>query len=89
MRRGAMIALAGAVLLGAAAPAAPPDHPVQYIKVDELKGMLDRGARPDVIDVRTTGEYDEVHIRGARSMPLRSIPQRIAEIPKDRLVVFY
>lgn len=84
----ALLGAAGLLLLGAA-PAAPPDAPVNYIGVDELKGRLDRGERPDIIDVRTWQEYREIHIKGARSMPVRSVDERIQEIPQSGLVVFY
>ncbi len=89
MRRMPVVLLAAALLLGAAAPAAPPDYPVVYVKVDELKGMLDRDVAVDLIDVRTAPEFEELHIQGARSIPLRTIPQRLGEISKNRLVVFY
>ncbi|HYE90801.1 MAG TPA: rhodanese-like domain-containing protein [Terriglobales bacterium] len=89
-RRMLVPVLAGALLLGAAQPAAPPDHPVKFISVDELKAMMDRGAKVDVIDVRGKEEYDETHIKGARSIPIRTIEQRAArELPKKTLVVFY
>jgi rhodanese-related sulfurtransferase len=78
-----------AVLLIGAAPAAPPDAPVSFIKVDELKAQLDRGTRADVIDVRHWPEYEELHIKGARSMPLRVLTERSKEISKTSLVVFY
>ena len=79
---------AALVLLGAA-PAAPPDSPVSFISVDELKRQLDRGVRADIIDVRHWDEYVKLHINGARSMPLRSVPDRAYEISKRSLVVFY
>jgi rhodanese-related sulfurtransferase len=78
-----------AALLASAAPAAQPDHPVSFISVDELKGSLDRGVKADIIDVRTWDAYVDMHIKGARSMPLRAVPQRAAEIGKTGLVVFY
>jgi rhodanese-like protein len=81
--------LAAAVVLTRAAPAAPPDHPVRFIKVDELKGLLDRGTRADIIDVRKWDAYVKMHIKGARSMPLRAVPERAQEISKTDLVVFY
>jgi hypothetical protein len=84
---GAVIAAAG-VLLGAA-PAAPPDYPVNFIHVDELKAQLDRGVKADLIDVRNWRAYVEQHIRGARSMPLRVVEQRSGEITRTGLVVFY
>ena len=88
--RGALIPLAIViVLLASAAPAAPPDHPVRFISVDELKATLDRGVKGDIIDVRTWDAYTDMHIKGARSMPLRAVPERAAEISKTGLVVFY
>jgi rhodanese-related sulfurtransferase len=79
---------AGVLLLGAA-PAAPPDAPVSFIKADELKRLLDRGTRADIIDVRTWDAYVEMHIKGARSVPIRAIEGRAREISKTDLVVFY
>ncbi len=89
MRRTLVPLTAAAVLLLGAAPAAPPDYPVNFIKVDELKARLDAGARADIIDVRHWPDYEELHIKGARSMPLRSIGERSKEISKTGLVVFY
>ena len=82
------LAAAGVLLLGAA-PAAPPDPPASFISVDELKTLLDRGTRADIIDVRTWDAYQEMHVKGARSMPLRAIEGRAHEISKTGLVVFY
>ena len=84
----ALVIAAGVLLLGAA-PAAPPEYPVTYIKVDELKALLDKGTKADVIDVRHWEQYVELHIKGARSMPLRAFPERAGEISKTALVVFY
>ena len=84
-----MTLVAGSVLLVGAAPAAPPDAPVNFIKADELKTLVDRGTRADVIDVRTWDAFQEMHIKGARSMPLRAIEARANEISRTGLVVFY
>jgi hypothetical protein len=80
---------AAALLLVGAAPAAPPEYPVNFMTVDELKAALDARTRADIIDVRHWDNYVEQHIKGARSMPLRSIPQRAREISRTGLVVFY
>ena len=80
---------AAAFLLGAAAPAAPPDYPVAFISVAELKAHLDRGRPADIIDVRKWDQYVELHIKNARSMPLRIVADRAYEIRKTGLVVFY
>lgn len=81
--------VAAAIVLIGAAPAAPPDYPVNFITVDELKGLVDRGARPDLIDVRSWDAYQEMHIKGARSMPIRVVETRAGEISKTGLVVLY
>ena len=82
--------MAAAVLLGFAAPAAIPESPINFIKVDELKTLLDQGRRVDLIDVRHWDSYVEMHIKGARSMPVRVIEARAAkEISKTGVVVFY
>ena len=89
MRTAIMPLLVAAILLVGATPAAPPDAPVNYIKVDELKRLLDSGTKADIIDVRHWDQYVEIHIKGARSMPLRAVPERAREISKTGLVVFY
>ena len=88
--RGALTVV-GAVgrLFATAAPAAPPESPVNFIKVDELKRLLDRGTKADIIDVRHWEQFVESHIKGARSMPLRVVNDRAPEISKTGLVVFY
>ena len=88
MRRFIPVITAGVLLLGAA-QAAPPDAPVSYIKVDELKAQLDGGARADVIDVRHWPDFEALHIKGARSIPIRVIGERSKEISKTGLVVLY
>jgi len=89
VRRALIPAMAAAIVLLGAGPAAPPDAPVNFIHVDELKAALDRGEKADLIDVRNWDAYVEMHIKGARSMPLRSVERRAAEISKTGLVVFY
>lgn len=81
--------VAVAIVLAGAAPTAPPDAPVSFITVDELRAHLVRGGRADIIDVRKWDEYVKLHIKGARSMPLRIVPERAYEITKTGLVVFY
>ena len=89
MRTLVITLVTSAFLALGAAPAAPPDYPVNFIKADELKALIDRGTRVDVIDVRTWDVYQEVHIKGARSMPLRSLASRASEVSKVSPVVFY
>ena len=89
VRRALIPLCAVAALLLGATPAAPPDYPVSFISVDELKATLDRGVKGDIIDVRNWDAYVDMHIKGARSMPLRAVPERASEIRKTGLVVLY
>jgi rhodanese-related sulfurtransferase len=89
MRRTPGAIVAAAIVMVGAAPAAPPDSPVSFITVDALKALLDRRVRADIIDVRHWPQYVEMHIKGARSMPLSSVSERAQELPKTGLVVFY
>ena len=85
-----IVAVAGVMLLGAAAPGEPPERPVKFIKVDELKAELDQGVKIDVIDVRGGDQYADLHIKGARNMPLRTVEARAPkQISKTGRVVFY
>jgi rhodanese-related sulfurtransferase len=84
----AVMVAAGVLLLGAA-PGAPPEPPANFIKVEELKKLVDGGAKADLIDVRHWDSFVEMHIRGARSMPLRTVEARSNEISKTGLVVLY
>jgi rhodanese-related sulfurtransferase len=83
-----VVATAGLLLMGASS-AAPPDYPVTYIAVEELKTRLDRKEPVAVIDVRTRPEYDALHIADARSIPLRSVRERASQVPRSGLVVLY
>jgi rhodanese-related sulfurtransferase len=89
MRAAAIVVLAAGLVGLATRPAGAPDYPVNFIRVAELKAELDRGTRADLIDVRAWSAYVKQHIKGARSMPLRSVPERATEIAKTGLVVFY
>ena len=91
MTRVTLIAgMASALLLGAAAPGDPPEPPAKFIKVDQLRAQLMRGVKIDVIDVRDPDSYADLHIKGARNIPLRTVEARAPkEISKKGRVVFY
>ena len=52
--------------------------------VRELKKKLDHKEDVFVLDVRTPEEYEAYHIKGARNIPVKEIPGRINELPKDK-----
>jgi hypothetical protein len=87
----ALLALLGALLLPAAARvgSAQQEPPIQFIKVDELNGLLHKGAAAKLIDVRSRQEYLTRHIKGAMSIPLDTIELRAGEVPRQGLVVLY
>lgn len=81
-------ALAAVAWLGAA-PAGDPEVPERYISVDEVKALLDAKKRVVLVDVRSKEQFDELHIRGARNLPLRELPRRLDEVPRQDIVVLY
>lgn len=59
------------------------NNKVDYNKAKEL---LDNGAL--LIDVRTKGEYETLHAKGAINIPLDTLPSSASEY-KDRVIVVY
>lgn len=51
------------------------------VQVDDLAAALEGGA--PVIDVREPMEYRAGHVPGAELMPLRSVPEKVAEISTE------
>lgn len=61
---------------------------LEQISRTELARRLEAGDVV-VIDVRPNAEYEAGHISGARSIPIESLQQRLAELPGDVEVVAY
>ncbi len=61
---------------------------VDAIGREELIARMRKG---DVVlvDVRPSDEYEAGHIKGARSIPINELEDRLAELPADREVVAY
>jgi phage shock protein E len=51
--------------------------------------LRDPKTAPFLLDVRTTEEFAEGRVPGARNVPVRELEARLAEVPKDRPVVVY
>lgn len=53
--------------------------------------LLARLERDDVvlIDVRPTHEFDAGHLPGALSVPLATLAEQIADLPRDKLIIAY
>ena len=77
------------------APAANQPAAVADVRLENLPVNVDAATveqlrqRADVVilDVREDVEYNDGHIPGATLVPLGQIPNRLAEIPKDKTVI--
>lgn len=79
-------------LAGWALAAQPQAQEFSVITTEELKNMLDAGKiNPLIFDTRTPEEYEEVHIKGALSLPLAKLEKDPALLQGDftRTLVFY
>lgn len=61
---------------------------LEPVTVKELAKRLDEGVVV-VIDVRPVEEFAAGHIRGARSIPVNELKQRLAELPRMREIIAY
>lgn len=61
---------------------------VSRIGVGDAKALADAGEAL-FVDVRPRATYEGEHITGAISIPVDEVGQRYAELPEDKLVVFY
>ena len=90
MKRLLTILLLGSAMAWAApAPAGNPPVPEKFISVDEAKALLDRHQQITFVDVRDTAQYDDLHIKGAVSIPLKVLLTRLAEISRTEFLVLY
>ena len=60
---------------------------IRTITPKEVKSRLDNGESLLIIDVREDEEVAAGMIPGAKHIPMGTIPERIADIPKDREVI--
>jgi rhodanese-related sulfurtransferase len=61
------------------------------ISVDELHRLMDAGAAPLVVDVRsqTALTIEPRRIPGARHLPLHGFDEHVRELPRDRDIILY
>lgn len=59
------------------------------IGVAELEQYLDRGKDMVLVDVRDRNSYEKGHIQGAINIPSDELPDRMQELPKEKLIVLY
>ncbi len=66
--------------------AARGDRPT-VITAQAVHARLQSKDKPLIVDVREPSEFQEGHIKGAKLVPLGSVEQGVAGIPKDREIV--
>ncbi len=62
---------------------------VPQVTVEELKEMHNRGEEPVLLDVREPQEYALSDLPGSMKVPLGTLPNSLAKVPKDRDLVVY
>src|ERR1017187_5553465 len=59
------------------------------IEPREVHAMMQNGEKFLLLDCREPWEYETARIEGATLIPMRQIPQKLGEIPRDQTVVVY
>lgn len=62
---------------------------VDTVTVERVKFYLDSGEKYLLIDLRPEKEFQQRHLPGARSVPLKELEKRFREIPKTGRVILY
>jgi adenylyltransferase/sulfurtransferase len=71
----------------AAGDAPEADDAIRSVSVQELKRKMDAREPLTLVDVREPWEYDVAHISGSRLIPLGELEMRLAEIPREGIVI--
>ena len=59
---------------------------IPVMSFDKITQLLDEN-KALIIDVRSVDEFDSAHIKQAISFPFRQIPERVEELPKDKIII--
>jgi rhodanese-related sulfurtransferase len=78
-----LAALATIVLTTAATAA------IQNINAVDMQKIIKQVPDLYLLDVRTSGEYQQKRLKGARLIPIDQVQNRINEIPKNRPIIVY
>jgi rhodanese-related sulfurtransferase len=57
------------------------------ISAEEAHQQLNSANPPFLLDVRTSAEFKEAHVQGAKLIPLNELPTRMSELPKNRTIL--
>lgn len=56
------------------------------IRTPEMLALVEEG-KAVVIDIRFAEEFDVWHMSFAKNIPLNELPNRLSELPKDKLII--
>lgn len=59
------------------------------IPIGEVDYYIENEYDMMMIDLRNAPSYQRAHINGAVNIPYEEIDQRVCELPKDKMLVFY
>jgi predicted sulfurtransferase len=59
------------------------------IKAKELKELVDKGETVLIVDVRSSKEFNELHVRGAISVPLPQVEAKLGPLSPETRMAFY
>ncbi len=70
-----------------AAQPAPQARQPRTVLGAEARALVNQGAL--LVDVRTPDEFNELHVEGARNIPLNELGGALGSLPKDKPIVVY
>jgi hydroxyacylglutathione hydrolase len=59
------------------------------VYIGEIKRRLEAKEDFTLLDVRSRGEFEAAHLRGAQHIYVGELPERLAELPKDKLITTF
>jgi rhodanese-related sulfurtransferase len=65
------------------------DDDVDVVTAEQVKFFLDNGEKLVLVDLRPAQEFKQKRLPGARSIPLKELKQRFAEVPRAGRIVLY
>ena len=80
-----LVALAGAVFWS---PVSVMAADVDRIEAAEAKKLVDKG-EAIMVDVRSRAAWDLGHVQGAWHIPGEELSARLAQLPKNKLIITY
>jgi rhodanese-related sulfurtransferase len=66
------------------------DTPSTRLTASDYKSRFVETKEPHLlVDVRTTAEFADGHITGARNLPVQELDRKLREVPTDKPVILY